>query len=78
FYFLPLKSISHMKALSIQIMKESFPFVYVGSAISILQLIDQFSLKFLYSLFFPQSSLSELQTLYTLGSANPNKLAPVL
>ncbi|MGH2183073.1 polysaccharide biosynthesis protein, partial [Enterococcus faecalis] len=51
---------------------------YVGSAISILQLIDQFCLKVLYSLFFPQSSLSELQTLYTLVSANPNKLAPVL
>ncbi|EKE5020846.1 polysaccharide biosynthesis protein, partial [Enterococcus faecalis] len=78
FYFLPLKSISHMKGLAIDIIKESLPFVYVGSAISILQLIDQFSLKVLYSLFFPQSSLSELQTLYTLASANPNKLAPVL
>lgn len=45
FYFLPLKSISHMKGLAIDIIKESLPFVYVGSAISILQLIDQFSLK---------------------------------
>ena len=36
FYFLPLKSISHMKGLATDIIRESLPFVYVGSVISIL------------------------------------------
>jgi O-antigen/teichoic acid export membrane protein len=78
FSFSPLKSLKTTKHLAIDIIKESLPFVYVGSAISILQLIDQFSLKALYSLFYPRNSLDELQTLYTLASANPNKLAPIL
>ncbi|EOI58230.1 oligosaccharide flippase family protein [Enterococcus gilvus] len=78
FSFSPITSLKTTRHFAIDIIKESLPFVYVGSAISILQLIDQFSLKALYVLFFPQGSLGELQTLYTLASANPNKLAPIL
>lgn len=78
FTFSPIKSLKKSKKLAIDIIKESLPFVYVGSAISILQLIDQVSLRPLFSLLFPQISLGELQTLYTLASTNPNKLAPIL
>lgn len=79
-YFLssPWKAIKKNKGVALEIIKESLPFVYVGAVISLMQLIDQISLKPIYSFLFPSIDLSGIEMLFTLSSANPNKLAPIL
>lgn len=74
----PLKLVRNTKEIAKGIIRESLPFVFVGAVISILQLIDQFSLKSVFSLLFSTMGMDNVQTLYTLASANPNKLAPIL
>lgn len=74
----PVKLVRRTKRIAEEIIRESLPFVFVGAVISILQLIDQFSLKPIFSWLFPAMSSETLQTLYTIASTNPNKLAPIL
>ncbi|MGL9730945.1 oligosaccharide flippase family protein [Enterococcus sp. DIV0756] len=74
----PFNLVRRTKNVAKEIIRESLPFVFVGAVISILQLIDQFSIKSIFSVVFPAMGSASLQTLYTLASANPNKLAPIL
>ncbi|MFR3686791.1 MAG: oligosaccharide flippase family protein [Enterococcus sp.] len=79
-YFIssPVKLIRRTQEIAKEIIRESLPFVFVGAVISILQLIDQFSLKPIFSWLFPSMSTEYLQMLYTMASTNPNKLTPIL
>lgn len=79
-YFLspPIKLVKKNRNTALEIIKESLPFVYAGSVITILQLIDQISLKPIYGLLFPIVNSVNIETLFTISSANPNKLAPLL
>ncbi|MFT8393597.1 MAG: polysaccharide biosynthesis protein [Liquorilactobacillus ghanensis] len=65
------------KQLFWQICKEALPFVYVGSAITIAQLIDQFTFKQIMRL-GSQLSLTAIQNMFTLFSANPSKITTVI
>lgn len=78
FFILPLHYVRKSKEVTLGIIKESLPFVYVGSVVSLMQLIDQVSLKPIIHFLKPIMSQAQLETLYTFASANPNKLTPLL
>ncbi|MHC5248100.1 oligosaccharide flippase family protein [Enterococcus sp. LJL90] len=78
FFVSPLNALKNQRGISLEIIKGALPFVYVGSFISILQLIDQVSLKPILRLLEPALSVEAVQTLFTISSANPNKLTPIL
>lgn len=78
FFILPLHYLRRSKEVTIDIIKESLPFVYVGSVVSLMQLIDQVSLKPIIQFLKPIFNQTQLETLYTFASANPNKLTPLL
>jgi O-antigen/teichoic acid export membrane protein len=66
-----------VKHLFWQIFKEAVPFVYLGSGITLGQLIDQFTFKQIMN-FSTSFSAIKIQNLYTLFSANPNKITNVI
>ena len=61
----------------INIVKEALPFIFVGSAVTIFQFIDQLTFK---SIMVDLTGMAELtaQNLYTYFSANPNKITTVV
>ncbi|WP_288846035.1 polysaccharide biosynthesis protein [uncultured Fructobacillus sp.] len=67
------------KALSmvINILKESWPFVVIGSSTNLFLFVDQYSFFPLMKAFF-HTSLSQLQIDFALFSANPNKLVMIV
>ena len=67
----------NVKQLFWQIFKEAIPFVYLGSGITLGQLIDQFTFKQIMN-FSTNFSAIKIQNLYTLFSANPNKITNVI
>ncbi|GMA69290.1 transporter [Leuconostoc litchii] len=79
------KPISHAtphentKTLSLvfNILKESWPFIIIGSAITLFQTVDQYSFFSIMNHFFALSK-SELLEKFSLFSANPNKLIMII
>lgn len=59
------------------ILAESWPFIIIGSAITLFQLVDQFSYVRIMSHFFTDSQ-AELSTKFALFSANPNKIIMII
>lgn len=72
---LPALPIS-LKPLVGAIIQESIPFVIIGSAISLSQLIDQLMLKEI--LLAKGGDLKEIEFLFSQSSANPNKLTALV
>ncbi|GCF94221.1 polysaccharide biosynthesis protein [Enterococcus florum] len=66
------------RAIVVSIIKESLPFIYVGAAISLSQLIDQVTLKTILHTVLGKLNTKEVEVLYTQASANPNKLTVLL
>lgn len=65
------------KQLLKSIVKESIPFVIIGSAITLTQLIDQLMLKEILDI-KGDLTLKEIEFLFSLSSANPNKLTALI
>ena len=61
----------------LDILKESWPFIIIGSAITIFQLVDQYTYFDVMSHFFANTN-AQLQTEFALFSANPNKLIMII
>lgn len=59
------------------ILKESWPFVVIGSSTNLFLFVDQYTFFPLMKAFF-HTSLSELQIQFALFSANPNKLVMIV
>ncbi|WP_281165613.1 putative polysaccharide biosynthesis protein [Liquorilactobacillus sicerae] len=66
-----------IKQLFWQIIQEALPFVYVGSGITLGQLIDQFTFKSIMQ-HSTNFDLTKIQNLFTLFSANPTKITTVI
>lgn len=66
-----------VKQLVGSIVKESIPFVIIGSAITLTQLIDQLMLKEIL-VFKGGIPLKEIEFLFSQSSANPNKLTALV
>ncbi len=67
----------NLKADFMTIIKEAIPFVFVGAGITLSQLIDQFTFKQIM-LHVTTESATAVQNLFTLFSANPNKITTVI
>ncbi|MBO1307747.1 polysaccharide biosynthesis protein [Enterococcus sp. 669A] len=78
FVFRPSTLLQEQRPLVISVIRESLPFIYVASAISIAQLIDQVTLKGILYYLTHQLSLGQTEVLFTQAAANPNKLTAVL
>lgn len=78
FIFRPSTFLQEQRPLAISVIRESLPFIYVGSAISLAQLIDQVTLKGILHTLTHQLSLTQTEVLFTRASANPNKLTVLL
>jgi len=63
--------------LILDILKESWPFIIIGSAITLFQLVDQYTYFNVMSHFFAMTN-AQLQTDFALFSANPNKLIMII
>lgn len=63
--------------LIFNILKESWPFIIIGSAITLFQLVDQYTYFDVMSHFFASTN-TVLQTKFALFSANPNKLIMII
>lgn len=63
--------------LILDIVKESWPFIIIGSAITLFQLVDQYTYFNVMSHFFAMTN-AQLQTEFALFSANPNKLIMII
>ncbi|MFD0897471.1 putative polysaccharide biosynthesis protein [Loigolactobacillus binensis] len=73
---LPAKPAKNLRLFK-NIFKEALPFVFVGSGITLGQLIDQFT----FMQIMAQSThwtQTQIQNLFTLFSANPNKITTVI
>lgn len=66
-----------LKQIFIGILKEAIPFIYVGSAVTIVQFIDQMTFKDIVVKLTGVSPF-HAQDLYTYFSANPNKITTVV
>lgn len=66
-----------IKHIFLDIIKDALPFIYVGSAVTIFQFIDQVTFK---TIIVHLTGLAPLQAqnLYTYFSANPNKITTVV
>lgn len=78
FTVLPHKALVNGRKAAIGIIKESLPFIYIGSVISLAQLIDQVTIKPILVSFTQLLTPTEAERLYTIASANPNKLTALL
>ncbi|ETY75473.1 polysaccharide biosynthesis protein [Lactiplantibacillus fabifermentans T30PCM01] len=67
----------NLKADFMTIIKEAIPFVFVGAGITLSQLVDQFTFKQIM-LHVTTQSATAIQNLFTLFSANPNKITTVI
>jgi len=63
--------------LVLNILKESWPFIIIGSAITLFQLVDQYTFFDIMNHFFANSN-TELLNQFALFSANPNKLIMII
>ncbi|ADG39950.1 putative polysaccharide biosynthesis protein [Leuconostoc kimchii] len=63
--------------LIFNILKESWPFIIIGSAITLFQLVDQYTYFDIMAHFFANTN-AQLQTQFALFSANPNKLIMII
>ncbi|CAM3134963.1 polysaccharide biosynthesis protein [Leuconostoc rapi] len=63
--------------LIFNILKESWPFIIIGSAITLFQLVDQYTYFDIMAHFFANTN-TQLQTQFALFSANPNKLIMII
>lgn len=63
---------------SVSIIRETLPFIFVGSIITIVQMIDQVTLKPLLHFFHPSITDQQLEFLFSRASVNPNKLTLIL
>lgn len=75
---LPHKKLWKQREVTKSIIHTSLPFIYVGSAISLAQLIDQVTLKPILHTFTHLMTSEQVQNLYTLASTNPSKLTGLL
>ena len=64
-------------SLIFNILKESWPFIIIGSAITLFQLVDQYTYFNVMTHFFANTN-TQLQTQFALFSANPNKLIMII
>ncbi|MGM0214166.1 oligosaccharide flippase family protein [Enterococcus sp. AZ109] len=78
FIFRPSTLLQAQRPLVLSVIRESLPFIYVASAISIAQLIDQVTLKGILYHLTQQLSPAQTEVLFTQASANPNKLTVLL
>ncbi len=78
FVFQPSTLLQSQRPLVVSVIRESLPFIYVGSVISIAQLIDQVTLKGILHSLTHQLTLAQTEILFTQASANPNKLTVLL
>lgn len=60
------------------IIRETLPFIFVGSVITIVQMIDQVTMKPLLHFFRPDLADQQLEFLFSRASVNPNKLTLIL
>lgn len=60
------------------IIRETLPFIFVGSVITIVQMIDQVTMKPLLHFFRPALADQQLEFLFSRASVNPNKLTLIL
>lgn len=67
----------NIKTMFTAMLKEAIPFILVGSGITINQLIDQFSFSKIMENVL-HYNLQEIQNMFTLFSANPNKITTVI
>ncbi|KAF1303357.1 putative polysaccharide biosynthesis protein [Enterococcus sp. JM9B] len=67
----------HTKELLIETVKEAIPFIIIGSGITLFKLVDQFT--FIRSMQrFTEYSSDQLKDLFSIFSANPDKLTMVV
>ncbi|MBO1085312.1 MULTISPECIES: polysaccharide biosynthesis protein [Enterococcus] len=66
------------RSASVSIIRETLPFIYVGSVITIVQMIDQVTMKPFLHLFRPEIADQQLEFLFSRASVNPNKLTLIL
>ncbi|EOH89775.1 oligosaccharide flippase family protein [Enterococcus villorum] len=66
------------RTASISIIRETLPFIFVGSVITIVQMIDQVTMKPLLHFFRPAITNQQLEFLFSRASVNPNKLTLIL
>ncbi|EOS8015679.1 polysaccharide biosynthesis protein [Enterococcus hirae] len=66
------------RAESVSIIRETLPFIFVGSVITIVQMIDQVTMKPLLHFFRPEITNQQLEFLFSRASVNPNKLTLIL
>lgn len=64
-------------SMIVNILKESWPFIIIGSAITLFQLVDQYTYFNIMNHFFTLSS-EQLEVKFALFSANPNKLIMII
>lgn len=64
-------------SLILNILKESWPFIIIGSAITLFQLFDQYTYFGIMAHFFAYTN-EQLQIHFALFSANPNKLIMII
>ncbi|QEA59586.1 polysaccharide biosynthesis protein [Leuconostoc koreense] len=64
-------------SLVLNILKESWPFIIIGSAITLFQAVDQYTFFSIMNHFFAISK-SDLLEKFSLFSANPNKLIMII
>jgi len=64
-------------SLIFNILKESWPFIIIGSAITLFQLVDQYTYFNIMNHFFANTNM-QLETQFALFSANPNKLIMII
>ncbi|EME3492260.1 polysaccharide biosynthesis protein [Enterococcus faecium] len=66
------------RSASVSIIRETLPFIFVGSVITIVQMIDQVTMKPLLHFFRPEIADQQLEFLFSRASVNPNKLTLIL
>ncbi|MGM9902483.1 polysaccharide biosynthesis protein [Enterococcus sp. 10A9_DIV0425] len=66
------------RSASVSIIRETLPFIYVGSVITIVQMIDQVTMKPFLHFFRPEIADQQLEFLFSRASVNPNKLTLIL
>ncbi|MGX7172658.1 oligosaccharide flippase family protein [Enterococcus ratti] len=66
------------RSASLEIIRETLPFIFVGSVITIVQMIDQVTMKPLLHFFKPEITNQQLEFLFSRASVNPNKLTLIL
>lgn len=66
------------RIMSVSIIRETLPFIFVGAVVTIIQIIDQLSMKSLMHFFRPSVLPQQLEFLFSRASVNPNKLTMIL